>query len=92
MAGKSMLENDFVSLLGDTLEELKITKNALSVESKVRPATINDLVVGNAKQVNFETLKAIIEATNKIAIEKGNSKVYGVEDVFAYKPTVKAPE
>lgn len=92
MTGKSMIENNFVSLLGNTLSDLEITKNALAVESKVRPATINDLVVGKAKQVNFETLKAIIDALNRIAIEKGKLKLYSVEDVFTYEPTTKAPE
>lgn len=91
MTGKSMSENNFVSLLGNTLSELEITKNALAVESKVRPATINDLVVGKAKQVNFETLKAIIDAINRIAIEKGTTKVYNVDDVFTYESTTKAP-
>jgi predicted transcriptional regulator len=77
----AMNENDFVSTLGNTLEELKITKNAIAVEAKIRPATIHDLVNGNAKQINFETLKAIIDALNRLSKEK----TYSVEDVFTYK-------
>lgn len=81
-----MSENDFISTLEQTLEELKITRNALSVEAKVRPATIHDLVNGTAKQINFETLKAIIDALNRISFEKGNVRRYVIEDVFTYQP------
>jgi predicted transcriptional regulator len=77
----AMIENDFVSTLGHTLGELQITKNAIAVEAKIRPATIHDLVNGNAKQINFETLKAIIDALNRLSKEK----MYSVEDVFTYK-------
>ncbi|WP_232732069.1 helix-turn-helix domain-containing protein, partial [Bacillus sp. mrc49] len=64
-----MVDNGFISSLEGTLKELEITKNALAVEAKVRPATINDLVTGNAKQVNFETLKAVIDALNRKSLE-----------------------
>lgn len=92
MAGKTMSENSFVSSLGKTLEELDITKNALAVEAKVRPATIHDLVNGNAKQVNFETLKAVIDALNRISFEKDFVKKHTVEDVFKYDPTQKGAQ
>jgi DNA-binding Xre family transcriptional regulator len=87
-----MNENDFISTLGQTLEELKITRNALSVEAKVRPATIHDLVNGMAKQINFETLKAIIDALNRISFENGNVRRYVVEDIFTYEPTKKGAQ
>lgn len=92
MAGKTMNDNNFVSLLAKTLENLNITKNALAVEAKVRPATIHDLVNGNAKQVNFETLKAIIDALNRISFEKGYVRRHTVEDVFKYEPTQKGAQ
>jgi predicted transcriptional regulator len=85
----SMNEIGFVSTLEQALEELKITRNALSVEAKVRPATIHDLVNGTAKQLNFETLKAIIDALNRISFEKGHVRRYVVEDIFTYEPTKK---
>lgn len=80
----TMNDNNFVTTLQDTLKELNISRNALAVESKIRPATIQDLFNGTAKQVNFETLKAIIDALNRIAAEKGSSKRYVVKDVFEY--------
>lgn len=87
-----MNDNNFVSLLAKTLENLDITKNALAVEAKVRPATIHDLVNGNAKQVNFETLKAIIDALNRVSFEKGHVRRHTVEDVFKYEPTQKGAQ
>ncbi|MFE4430840.1 helix-turn-helix domain-containing protein [Peribacillus butanolivorans] len=84
-----MVENGFNSSLEGTLKELDITKNALAVEAKVRPATIHDLVTGNAKQINFETLKAIIDALNRISFENGKVKRFSIEDVFIYDPNKK---
>jgi hypothetical protein len=71
-----MNENDFISTLGQTLEELKI----------------HDLVNGMAKQINFETLKAIIDALNRISFENGNVRRYVVEDIFTYEPTKKGAQ
>ncbi|MBT2603939.1 helix-turn-helix domain-containing protein [Bacillus sp. ISL-53] len=87
-----MVDNGFISSLEGTLKELDITKNALSVEAKVRPATINDLVTGNAKQVNFETLKAVIDALNRKSLENGVVKRFSIEDVFIYDPNEKGSE
>ncbi|WP_251025041.1 helix-turn-helix transcriptional regulator [Bacillus sp. ISL-57] len=87
-----MVDNGFVSSLEATLKELDITKNALAVEAKVRPATINDLVTGNAKQVNFETLKAVIDALNRKSLENGAVKRFSIEDVFIYNPNKKDSE
>ncbi|KAB2333048.1 XRE family transcriptional regulator [Bacillus mesophilum] len=87
-----MKENGFISTFEQSLSELSITKNAIAVESKVRPATIADLQNGQAKQINFETLKAIIDAMNRMAAVRGKEKVYAIEDVFTYESTQKAPE
>lgn len=82
---KTMTESGFISTLGETLTSLdKSTRNALAVESKVRPTTINDLASGKAKQINFETLAAIIEALNQLAEEKGIEKKHSVNDIFEY--------
>nr|WP_259549366.1 helix-turn-helix transcriptional regulator [Heyndrickxia oleronia] len=84
-AFKSLKELSFENTLSETLKELGITRNALAVEAKVRPATINEIESGEAKQVNFETLESIIEALNRIAEEKGLNVTYNVENVFQHK-------
>lgn len=81
----TMLENGFIPKLISTINELKITRNALAVEAKVRPLTINEIASGKVKQVNFVTLYKILDALNKIAIEKGINKTYSVSDIFDYK-------
>lgn len=86
----SMKENGFNSTFEATMKELKVTKNAVAVESKVRPATIADLENGEAKQINFETLRAIIDALNRISLEQGKEKIYKVEDIFTYNSTNKS--
>jgi DNA-binding Xre family transcriptional regulator len=83
---KPLNECDFVINLGKTLDELNITRNALAVEAKIRPVTVNELVSGKVKQVNFSTLQSILEALNKIASDKGINKKFKVKDVFEYVP------
>ncbi|AHA71045.1 helix-turn-helix domain-containing protein [Bacillus cereus] len=70
--------------LGNSLDELGITKNKLSTESQVRYNTISDLVNGNANAVRFDSLEAIIDALNSIAVEKGINKTYKIDDVVQY--------
>ncbi|PEI37752.1 XRE family transcriptional regulator [Bacillus wiedmannii] len=70
--------------LGNSLDELGITKNKLSTESQVRYNTISDLVNGNANAVRFDSLEAIIDALNSIALEKGINKIYKIDDVIQY--------
>ncbi|PKJ54664.1 helix-turn-helix domain-containing protein [Bacillus sp. SN10] len=76
--------SSMVFTLGETMEEIGITKNKLSVESKVRPATISNLVNGEVGLVRFDTLKAILDALNELASEKGIDKTYQIEDVVQY--------
>lgn len=71
--------------LGKTLKELDITKNALAVEAKIRPATVGDLVEGRSKAINFDTLEVILNTINRIGNERGIKKHYSIEDVFKYK-------
>lgn len=78
-------ENAIVPKLGKTLEELEITKNALAVEAKVRPATVGDLVSGNARSIQFDTLTAILNALNRKSFEKGKVKRYGILDVIDFE-------
>jgi len=51
--------------LGKTLDDLKITKNKLAVESKVRPATIAQLVNGESRRIELDTLTNILDALNR---------------------------
>jgi DNA-binding Xre family transcriptional regulator len=83
---KTMTDYGFISNLGKTLKELDdTTRNALAVEAKIRPATINELAKGEAKQINFKTLSAIIETLNRMSKEKEIAKKYNVNDVFEYQ-------
>lgn len=70
--------------LGETLDKLpgEITRNKLSVESKVRPATIADLVNGEAKRIEVDTLQKILEALERLA--DGTMRIT-VEDVIKYE-------
>ncbi|WP_225220888.1 helix-turn-helix domain-containing protein [Bacillus norwichensis] len=82
---KPINECDFVINLPKTLQELGLTRNALAVESKIRPLTINEIASGKVKQINFSTLESILEALNRIVKEKGIDKQYKVSDVFEYQ-------
>ncbi len=86
---KTMNELGIIPKLGETLKELDTSRNALAVEAKIRPATINELVNGKMKQFNFETLADILKALNRITEEKGHLKKYNVNDVFEYDPDKK---
>ena len=81
----SMVANGFVSNLNDTLFDLGITRNALAVEAKVRPLTVNELASGKAKQINFVTLGKILNALNQIAKDKGINNVYTIDDILSYE-------
>jgi DNA-binding Xre family transcriptional regulator len=81
---KSLNELKFNSTLEKTLKELDITRNALAVEAKVRPATINAIVDGSVKSITLETLEMIIDALNRISFKKGKVRKFGIEDVFTY--------
>ncbi|MRB43012.1 helix-turn-helix domain-containing protein [Bacillus thuringiensis] len=76
--------SSMVFTLGETMEEIGITKNKLAVESKVRPATISNLVNGEVGLVRFDTLKSILDALNQLAEKNGVDKTYRIEDVVQY--------
>ncbi|MGE6615810.1 MULTISPECIES: helix-turn-helix domain-containing protein [Bacillus cereus group] len=73
-----------VFTLGETLIELGITKNKLAVEAKIRPTTISNLVSGEVGLIRFDTLQAILDALNELAVEKGINKTYRIEDIVQY--------
>ncbi|KSU83413.1 Cro/C1-type HTH DNA-binding domain-containing protein [Fictibacillus enclensis] len=72
-------------LLDKTLEELDITRNALAVDAKVRPATIQDMVNGLPKRVEFKTLLAILDSLNGMKTKRGITRDIEISDIFIYK-------
>ncbi|KFN01807.1 XRE family transcriptional regulator [Bacillus clarus] len=74
--------------LGQTLNELGITKNKLAVEAKIRHNTISDLVNGDASSIRMDTLQSIIDTLNVFATENGIDKVYGIKDVVKHEKDV----
>jgi DNA-binding Xre family transcriptional regulator len=71
--------------LGNVLGELEITKNALAVEAKVRPATVTTYVNGDVGRIEIDTLTNMLDAINRMAIEKGITRRYGLEDIISYE-------
>jgi predicted transcriptional regulator len=70
--------------LEQILEELGQTKNSIAVESKVRPATIHDLVEGNTKRIELPTIQKVLDTLNSIAKEKKINKTYTLDDIVEY--------
>ncbi|MEG9297040.1 helix-turn-helix transcriptional regulator [Mangrovibacillus sp. Mu-81] len=71
--------------LGEILEELGISKNALAVEGKIRPATVAKYEKGDMGRIEIETLVGILDTLNRLASEKGIDKTYSLEDLIEYK-------
>ena len=65
--------------LGQTLIDNDITRNAVAVEGKIRPATIGELCNGKSKAISFDTLERIVNAMN--TLDK-NGKQYGIHDIL----------
>ena len=43
-----------------------LSRNAVAVEGKIRPATISELVNGKSKALSFDTLQRIVDALNTL--------------------------
>lgn len=71
--------------LGDILEELQITKNALAVEAKIRPATVANYVTGEVNRIEIPTLVNMLDALNRFADEKKKGTKYGIDDIMSYE-------
>lgn len=68
--------------LNETLEgNGKLTRNAIAVQAKIRPATLHDIVKGNSKSITFTTLSAILNAMNEL----DDTRSYDISDVFVYE-------
>jgi DNA-binding Xre family transcriptional regulator len=74
----------FYFYLDVALNELGITKNKLSVESKVRSNTIIDLAKGNVSRLDFFSLQAILDTLNLIAEQKGIDRKFDMNDIVRY--------
>jgi DNA-binding Xre family transcriptional regulator len=71
--------------LAKVLDELVITKNALAVEAKIRPATVASFVNGEVSRIEIPTLISMLDALNRFAIEKGTERRYNIEDLITYE-------
>jgi DNA-binding Xre family transcriptional regulator len=71
--------------LAKVLDELEITKNALAVEAKIRPATVASFVNGEVSRIEIPTLISMLDALNRFAIEKGTERRYNIEDLITYE-------
>lgn len=74
-----MMEATVKTTLGKTLADNGMTRNAVAVEGKVRPATITELCNGGSKAISFDTLERIVNALN--TLDK-NGKQYDLSDVI----------
>lgn len=64
--------------LNNTINKYEgLTRNAVAVEARVRPATVNDLCSDVSKAVKFDTLKRIVDALNTLTGER-----HTIEDVI----------
>lgn len=68
-------------VLKETLENSKLTRNAIAVKAQIRPATLHDLVKGNSKSITFETLDKILNAMNEL----DESREYDITDIIFYE-------
>ncbi|WP_373230389.1 helix-turn-helix domain-containing protein [Cohnella sp.] len=72
--------------LGKTLDELGITRNKIAVESKTRPATVLDLVSGDTKRIEIDTLINLLDALNTEARARGITRTVKIDDIIEYIP------
>lgn len=76
--------------LKETLEATggRLTRNAIAVHAKVRPATLHDMVNGKTKSISYETLDAILNAMNEL----DETRSYDISDIIRYKNKEKSGE
>lgn len=53
-------------VLNETLEKIDQTRNALAVEAKVRPATVNDIAAGRSKAITLAVLDDLLDALDRL--------------------------
>lgn len=75
-------------VLNETLEklskgrEIPLTRNALSVESRVRHNTVSDLAAGKSKSLTISTLNDILEALDRLDIHNVQGRPHEVTDII----------
>jgi predicted transcriptional regulator len=70
--------------LNDCLEELNVTPNRLSVEAKVRPNTIYNMVYNKAVRFHFPTTTKVLVALNKISKDENLHRTFNIEDILEF--------
>lgn len=63
--------------LGETLDSVGLSRNAIAVEGKIRPATIGELCNGKSKAISFETLERIVNALTTLTGDR-----YEISDIL----------
>ncbi|TDG00142.1 helix-turn-helix domain-containing protein [Paenibacillus piri] len=71
--------------LQSTLDELNISRNKLSVEGKIRLATLYEMAHDQSKAIKLDTLDSIIATINRIAKSEGK-RIINVSDIIEYVP------
>lgn len=71
--------------LDNILKELGITMNHLSVESKIRSATVIGLCKGDTKRLELSTVESILNTLNEIAKQQGKNMIYTIDSIIEYK-------
>lgn len=74
-----------VFILQETLDKRGISRNKLSVEGKIRLATLYEMVNNQSKAIKLDTFDAIIKTINKIC-ESENIEKVNVSDIIVYVP------
>jgi len=80
--------------LDKLIHEMGLSMNKLAVESDTRPNTVIDIVKGKAQRIDFVTLDKLLNGLNRIAIDRGISRRFSIEDIiyYEYTNTDKPPE
>lgn len=76
---------EIVWTLDRILKEMEITPNRLSVEAKIRPNTVYNMVYNKAVRFHFDTAVRVLVALNRIAEEENIHKRFDIPDILEYR-------
>lgn len=82
LRGEYMKANVKITLDDTISKHNGLSRNAIAVEGKIRPATIGELCKGESKAISFETLRKIVDALNTLTGDK-----HTIEDVLTIEYT-----
>ena len=71
--------------LDRVLEEVDISTTRLSVEAKVRPNTIYNMVYNEAVRFHFDTVIKVLVALNEIGDQEGIHRDYNIGDILEFR-------